>query len=89
MGKAIFRFQNPYVEYKRLNECDIPDFQRETEMILYGYDKSKIAAKYRCPLMKMLIVSCPFINPFSKTDYCMVVKNRNKTNLKLFSLLMY
>lgn len=81
--------KNPYAEYEHINEHGIPVCQNGTEMVRDGYDKSKMATKYRCPLKKGRIDSCPFADQCSKSDYGRVVKVYDKTNLKLFSPLMY
>jgi hypothetical protein len=54
-----------------------------------GYDKSKMATKYRCALKKGKISSCPFKEECTKSDYGRVVKVYDKTNLKLFGPVMY
>ena len=81
--------KNPYAAYEHLNEHGIPVCQNGTEMVRDGYDKSKMATKYRCPFKKGKIDSCPYKEQCSKSDYGRVVKIYDKTNLKLFSPLMY
>lgn len=81
--------KNPYAEFEHLNERGVPVCQNGTEMIRDGYDNSKMATKYRCPLKRGKIDHCPFASQCSKSDYGRVVKVYDKTNLKLFSPVMY
>ena len=81
--------KNPYAAYELINEHGIPVCQNGTEMVRDGYDKSKMATKYRCPFKKGKIDSCPYADQCSKSDYGRVVKIYDKTNLKLFSPLMF
>ena len=81
--------KNPYAEFEHLNERGVPVCQNGTEMVRDGYDHSKMATKYRCPLKKGKIDHCPFAEQCTKSDYGRVVKVFDKTNLKLFSPLMY
>ena len=81
--------KNPYAQFEHLNERGIPVCQNGSEMVRDGYDKSKMATKYRCPFKLGKIDSCPFADQCSKSDYGRVVKVYDKTNLKLFSPLMY
>ena len=81
--------KNPYAEYEHLNEHGVPVCRCGAEMVRDGYDMSKMAAKYRCPYKKGRVESCPYAGECSKSDYGRVVKVCDKTNLKLFSPLMY
>ena len=80
---------NPYAEYEHLNEHGVPVCTNGVEMSRDGYDRSKMATKYRCPLKTGKIKSCPYAEECSKSDYGRVVKVYDKTNLKLFGPVMY
>lgn len=81
--------KNPYAEFEGINENGIPVCRCGIEMVRDGYDQSKMATKYRCPLKKGRIDSCPYEKECSPSSYGRVVKTYDKTNLKLFSPVLY
>lgn len=72
---------NP-LEY--LNENGTPVCACGMEMIRDGYDTSKMATKYRCPLVMGRIKSCPFEGKCTDSPYGRVIKTYDKTDYKLF-----
>lgn len=81
--------KNPYVDYEFVNENGIPVCMNGIEMCKDGYDKSKMAAKFRCPLATGRIKECPYSGTCSPSPYGRVIKIYDKTNYKLFGPVPY
>ena len=81
--------KNPYAEFESINEKGIPVCMNGSEMVRDGYDKSKMATKYRCPLKMGRICDCQVKDQCSKSSYGRVIKTYDKTNLKLFGPVPY
>jgi len=74
---------------ERLNEHGVPVCACGIEMRRDGYDRTKMATKYRCPLAVGAIDECPFWGKCTKSPYGRVVKTYDKTNYKLFGPVPY
>lgn len=81
--------KSPYAEYEGINERGFPVCRCGEEMVRDGYDNSKKATKFRCPLKKGRIDSCPCADQCSPSPYGRVVKIYDKTNYKLFGPIPY
>lgn len=81
---------NPFVEYEGLDpKTGVPICAEGHLMIRDGYDKSKMATKYRCPVAKGVIDSCPLWGTCSSSSYGRVIKTYDKTDFKLFGPVPY
>ena len=80
---------NPYAKFENLDSDGTPICMANHRMIRDGYDTSKMATKYRCPLAMGKIDSCPLKDKCSPSPYGRVIKTYDKTNLKLFSPVPY
>ena len=80
--------KNPYDECNitntKISKNGIPVCARGDEMCRDGYDYSKMATKFRCPLVCGRVHSCQFAETCSPSSYGRVVKIFDKTNYKLF-----
>jgi len=81
--------KNPYAAYEGINENGVPVCMAGYEMIRDGYDKVKMATKYRCPLKMGKVTECPCKCDCSPSPYGRVIKTYDKTNLKLFGPVPY
>lgn len=80
----------PYAEYEGLDPNDgVPICAAGIRMCRDGYDTSKMATKYRCPVAAGVKDSCPFWGKCSSSPYGRVVKTFDKTDLKLFGPVPY
>ncbi len=79
----------PYAAYEQLNENGVPVCKCGIPMVRDGYDRSKMATKYRCPLRMGRIESCEYAQECSPSPYGRVKKVYDKTNYKLFGPVQY
>ena len=67
-----------------VNERGVPVCARGHEMARDGYDRSKMATKYRCPRAVGRIAECPMWGKCTKSRYGRVIKTYDRTDYKLF-----
>lgn len=83
-------FNNPYAKFESRDPADgTPICTAGYRMTRDGYDRSKMAAKFRCPVKTGEVHACPFMDQCCKTPYGRVIKNFDKTNWKLFGPIPY
>jgi len=80
---------NPYAKYENIDSDGTPICMAGHRMVRDGYDTSKMATKYRCPLAMGKIDSCPLQDQCSPSPYGRVIKTYDKTDLKLFGPVPY
>ncbi|MBP3869553.1 MAG: hypothetical protein J6E46_01110 [Faecalicoccus sp.] len=80
---------NPYAKYENVDSDGVPLCTAGLRMIRDGYDNSKKATKYRCPVKAGKIHKCPLGNECSSSPYGRVKKTYDKTNYKLFGPIPY
>lgn len=82
--------KGPYAEFEGLDpQTGVPICAQGHHMIRDGYDTSKMATKYRCPVASGKIASCPLWGKCSNSSYGRVIKTFDKTDLKLFGPVPY
>lgn len=69
---------------ERLNERGVPVCACGHEMARDGYDRSKMATKYRCPQATGRVEGCPMWGVCTRSPYGRVVKTYDRTDFKLF-----
>lgn len=69
---------------ERLNERGVPVCARGHEMVRDGYDRSKMATKYRCPQATGRVEGCPMWGVCTSSPYGRVIKTYDRTDYKLF-----
>ena len=67
-----------------INEDGNPVCRIGVEVARDGYDKTKMATKYRCPATTGKLKDCPYLGICSKTDYGRVKKIYEKTDYKRY-----
>ena len=81
--------KNPYAKFENMDSDGVPLCANGSRMIRDGYDNSKMATKYRCPVMMGKISSCPLFGKCTSSSYGRVVKVYDKTDFKLFGPVPY
>lgn len=74
---------------ERLNERGVPVCAAGHEMRRDGYDRSKMATKYRCPYAVGAVDSCDRWGVCTKSPYGRVVRTYDRTDYKLFGPVPY
>jgi hypothetical protein len=74
---------------EHINERGVPVCACGHEMVRDGYDKSKMATKYRCPFAVGRIDECPMWGKCTKSEYGRVIKTYDRTDYKLFGPVRY
>ena len=72
-----------------INDRGVPVCACGHEMARDGYDRSKMATKYRCPFAVGRIKECPRWGVCTKSEYGRVIKTYDRTDYKLFGPVVY
>lgn len=82
--------KKPYAEFESRDPDDgTPICACGHRMIRDGYDTSKMATKFRCPVKMGKLDFCPLMDQCTSSPYGRVIKNYDKTNWKLFGPIPY
>lgn len=89
-NKRTSSSSKPYAQFENRDPDDgTPICAAGHRMTRDGYDNSKKATKFRCPVKMGKIKECPLMDQCTSSSYGRVIKNYDKTNFKLFGPVPY